>query len=82
MTQAHWAREHTKAEIYANIEYCCRFAKIQSGWNAKGCEACQMGKHAKHAFPCNVDVGNRALEVIHPDIGHPKQLLLVDATIM
>ena len=26
---------NTKAEIYANTEYYCKFAKIQSGWNAK-----------------------------------------------
>ena len=34
----------------------------------KVCEACQMGKQARHAFPCNAEVSNRALEVIHSDV--------------
>ena len=30
----------------------------------KVCEACHMGKQARHAFPRNAEVSNRALEVI------------------
>ena len=34
----------------------------------KVCEACQMGKQARYAFPRNAEVSNRALEVIHSDV--------------
>ena len=34
----------------------------------KVCEACQMGKQARHAFPKNAKVSRRPLEVIHSDV--------------
>ena len=34
----------------------------------KVCEACQMGKQARHAFPRNAKVSNRTFEVIHSDV--------------
>ena len=34
----------------------------------KVCEACQIGKQARHAFPHNVEVSKRPLEVIHNDV--------------
>ena len=34
----------------------------------KVCEACQMGKQARHAFPHNVEVSNRKFGVIHLDV--------------
>ena len=44
------------------------FPKFRVDGMQKLCEACQMGKQAKRAFPYNVEVSNRALEVIHFDV--------------
>ena len=38
----------------------------------KVCEACQMGKQARHAFSQNDEVSDRALEVIHSDAWRTK----------
>lgn len=37
----------------------------------KVCEACQLGKQAKHAFPHDRHVSRNALEIVHSDVWGP-----------
>ena len=68
MAQAHSAHEYTKAKSMQMQSIVASLLKFRVDGMQKICKACQMGKQARHAFPCNAEVSNRALEPIHFDV--------------
>ena len=63
MAKGHWAHEYMQMQSIV-----VGLPKFRVDGMQKVCEAYQMGKQARHAFPHNAEVSNRTLEVIHSDV--------------
>ena len=59
-SQAHWACVYTKAKSTQMQSIVASLPKFRVDGIQKACEACQIGKQVKHAFPHNAKASNKA----------------------
>ena len=69
-----WPRKPWQTPIYANESSCARLLPRLTPKNPDNvCEACQLDKKRKHAFPSKRNVSKGLLDVIHTDVWGPAQ---------